>query len=92
MTWPAFLSCPMDKGRPSDKRYLSILNLSCGTDCIIFWILDLKPRLSPCLRSGMMSDIKRSIIGGHWVQGAGISENRNPANPDDHIPSRIDHA
>lgn len=39
-----------------------------------------------------MSDIKRSIIGGHWVQGAGISENRNPANPDDPIPSRIDHA
>jgi hypothetical protein len=42
MTWPAFLFCPMDKGRPSDKRYLSILNLSCGTACIIFWILVLK--------------------------------------------------
>lgn len=39
-----------------------------------------------------MSDIEPTIIGGDWVLGAGISENRNPANPDDHIPSRIDHA
>ena len=32
-----------------------------------------------------MSDLKRNLIGGEWVAGTRVSENRNPSTPDDLI-------